>query len=339
MSSEKTEAPTQKRIKDARKEGQTLQSKDFSSAVAHAMYLLAAIVGLPALSNEVTQLAHLVLAASPDTAAHTAKTAYREMFDVLIGAVATFLGIILATIVFTAIPLQSIAFSTKKLVPNLGNISPMKGIKKVFSMNSLLEFIKNLLKISLISTLVYFIASAYLSDISRIPFCSIDCGKQLLFVMLLKLAVAVIAIFLLFGGFDIKLQHALLMKQLKMSKDDVKQEHKNNEGSPEIKGQRRNIANEDINEDDLLQNTAFGILAPGNSLIFMYYDKNAGSIPIVIHKLNGPTVQRMAIHLRQMKRPVFRRPNLANKMMAKCKVMEPAPQWTFGELAQMVQSL
>ncbi len=339
MSSEKTEAPTPKRIKDARKEGQTLQSKDFSTAVAHAMYLLAAIVGLPALGGKIIELANLVSATSPDTAVYTARAAYREMFDILIVSVAVFLGIIVVTITFTAIPLQSIAFSTKKLTPNLSNISPAKGIKKIFSMNSLMEFCKNLLKISLIGTLVYFIVSSYLTDISRVPYCSIECGEHLLFSILMQLAVTVIGLFLLFGGFDIKLQHALLMKQLKMSKDDIKREYKNMEGSPEIKGQRRNIVNENINEDDLLKNTAFGILAPGSSLIFMYYDKNTGSIPIVLQKVNGPSVQRLAIHLRHMKRPVFRRPELANKMMAKCGLMQPAPQWAFGELAQIVQSL
>ena len=122
---------------------------------------------------------------------------------------------------------------------DIKHVNPVEGAKKIFSIKSLMEFIKSLLKVTLLSLLVWITIEGNLQAMLQLPGCGMSCVTPVLGSMLGQLMAVCAMGFVVIAIADYAFEQYQHTKQLKMSKDEVKREYKEMEGSPEIKGKRR----------------------------------------------------------------------------------------------------
>ena len=335
---EKTEKPTPKKMRDARKEGQTLQSKDFSAGASHFVYLLIMYFEFDGFYAQVTDLVSVVASpAALDLEAvlpRAAQLTVRANFYVILYFLLTnvIVPIVVATVLRTA------TFAPKQLLPKMQNLNPAEGVKRIFSLMTFTEFVKNIVKMILIIIIVLGVAYWYAKEIYLMG----RCGEQCLYMIgmiHIKAAALVVLVFLLFGLLDIRLQYALLIRQLKMTKDEVRRDVKETEGDPTIKSERKAIVMREISEADALESTTFAIYAPGRYIVLLQYHKQDAPLPFVLWKAENAVATRLMNDLRLRKKPLFVDPELAAAVYRQCEVGDGIPKSLYEAVAKVVMQL
>ena len=244
---ERTEKATPKRREQAREKGQVAQSKEVSSAI-----ILMAALGLfyfsgswilmnlgNILSGVYQSLGTLRLDTVADVSAFSMKI-FQHIFRILAPL------FLLLTIVGIAANVLQFGFGLypKKLAPKLTQINPASGIKRIFSLKSLVELVKSILKIVVVGWIAYGVISAHLREFPALV--DLEVGQILVFLgqVSFKVALYVCLAMVIMAALDFIYQRWQYEENLKMTKQEVKDEHKQAEGDPKVKGRIRSLQRE-----------------------------------------------------------------------------------------------
>ena len=291
---EKTEEPTTKKLDDARKDGQVAQSKEIANAFGLlALFLIiryligyigASLTGfLTDVYNRIPEFTKL-----PD--GYLPVLTLRKLFFDMIVRIIMIVGPIMA-IAFVVATLCSVfqvkwMVTTKPLQPKFNKLDPIKGFKKILSLNSLVELLKSIVKIALIG----YVAYAYLVGRAEEIFLLYDLGINqcisLLGEVVVDLGIRISAVYMLVAFADLAYQKRKHKKDLMMTKQEVKDEYKNQEGDPQVKGQqKRRMAQasqrrmmQQLPEADVV------ITNPTHYAVAIKYDQETYDAPIVLAK-------------------------------------------------------
>ena len=240
-SQEKTEDPTEKKKKESRDKGQIARSKELSSTIM----LLTGAVGLllfgPNILMQLTNVFKTVF--SVERALIYDKSALpillRELFLQAIFSLFPLFTVLLIATFIGALALGGWIFSTKSMSPKLSKMNPLEGFKRMFSVKGLMELLKALAKFVLIGSVSIFLVSIYLPEILFV-------GREPLFQGIRHGGEIVIWIYILIccstalvAAIDIPFQIWEQTKQLRMTKQQIKDEMKDSEGKPEVKSRIR----------------------------------------------------------------------------------------------------
>ena len=254
-SGEKTELPTPKKLRDAREKGQVCTSKDIvSTAVLVVLFAVLAWMGL-ALTDDISMLLDYIgqrLAGNPFDAtkqamALAAMVVFKHSF--IFVAVAA-----LVAIVANAAQIGFL-FTLEPIKPNLEKLNPVEGAKKIFSAKNLFEFLKNTLKVTFLGYLLYKIIWASVPELLTMCYGTVDDIFPSLKLMLKRLAIYTAFGYILIAVVDRLFQGRNFTKQMMMTKDEVKREYKEMEGSQEIKQAQRQFRQEILNGPDPVLST------------------------------------------------------------------------------------
>ena len=252
---EKTELPTPKKLRDAREKGQVCTSKDIvSTAVLVVLFAVLAWMGL-ALTDDISMLMDYIgqrLAGNPFDAtkqamALAAMVVFKHSF--IFVAVAA-----LVAIVANAAQIGFL-FTLEPIKPNLEKLNPVEGAKKIFSAKNLFEFLKNTLKVTFLGYLLYKIIWASVTELLTLCYGTVDDIFPCLKLMLKRLAIYTAFGYILIAVVDRIFQGRNFTKQMMMTKDEVKREYKEMEGSQEIKQAQRQFRQEILNGPDPVLST------------------------------------------------------------------------------------
>lgn len=287
MSGEKTEKPTPKKLRDARKKGQVAKSKEVSGTFG----IIAVLVTLWFMSDTyINTIQEMVILPS---------TVYNENFTEAFKIVTT--GILEKSIMLI-LPLVMVSMLSaiignvmqfgfliagESIKPDLKKISPIGGFKKIFAIKNLVEFLKSIIKIVFLSIVVYFVIKGSLGDMVNMPYCGSSCILPIVGVLLKKLLIYAVAAFVIIAVLDFLFEKQQFTKQQKMSKDEVKREYKEMEGSPEIKGKRKEIHQEILNEAENTKKSDVVIKNPTHLAIGLHYKQDHTPLPVVTVKGRG----------------------------------------------------
>ena len=288
--SDKTEKPTPKRIREARKEGQVAKSQDLGAA---AVLLGLAGFFIPAWQFVIQNYLPYMVASLQNLTIYQAqmndlpKVALQAIWLVVLGSL-PFMAISLGIGLFINLVQTRLNFSVKAIKPDFKKLNPLTGVKNMFSMQALMNLAKTIAKLAVI---VYLCVKKYQAAISTIAQLSqMEMGQILYFVLHFaqELMLQIALVFLVLGGLDYIYQRHSLMKQLKMSKQEIKEEVKQNEGDANIKAQRK------AKYQQLLQNAIANvkdatvvITNPTHFAVAIQYEKEGLGIPQVIAKNEG----------------------------------------------------
>lgn len=245
-SQEKTEEPTPKRLRDARKKGQVAKSRDLNTVVI----LIAAVAAIWATAGFVSEQLQYAMRYSFTVAAKSNITVpdmvqYATVnFFQYIKAVLPILGIV--TLAALAVGYLQIGpvFSADPLTPQMKRLNAIENLKNMFKATTFIELIKNIAKLTLIFLLAYWVLKGSLNLVLETVNMDLLNFTTATSSVILKFLVRVLACFIVIAIIDFFVQRHQYIKQLRMSKEEVKREYKQDEGDPHIKAHRRQLHQE-----------------------------------------------------------------------------------------------
>lgn len=335
--SEKTEKPTAKKIQDARKKGQIAKSKDFTQAL-----LITALMGYTLLSagRIADDMAHMITLPTLYLSlpfADAMELLLPEMLRSAALIVLPYLLIVLFVGIFSEALQSGFLFAPQAIQPKLDNLNIISNLKQKFSAKNLMEFVKSVLKIAVIACVAYLMIRGLLGSLVKLVYTDTDTIGDLLFTGIKQLIVYTGIAYAAIALADMVWQRHSYLKQLMMSKDEVKQEYKEMEGDPHIKSHRRHL------HQELLMNGAVErsrqatalITNPVHYAVALFYEAQSTPLPLLTAKGSGTLAREMRQAAEEAGVPVFEQPELARALFARA---EP-DQYIPGEFIEPVALL
>ncbi|MBX3609695.1 MAG: EscU/YscU/HrcU family type III secretion system export apparatus switch protein [Hydrogenophaga sp.] len=339
-SQDKNLPATAQRLKKARDDGQVARSKDLT----HLTVLgggMAALFALAPLGFSRMREALALQLHFDNASVRTPELMLQRLVDTAgMGLILVLpLGLLMAVLVVTSIVAAGgYAFSTKPIEPKLDNLSPLSGLKRLFSRQQLVETAKLLV----ITAVILLVAAQFLSShaeaFSTLLMRPLEAGIGqlaqwlMLGVGLLLLVVGVVA------AIDLPTQRALHKHKLRMSHDEVRREHKEAEGDPHVKGKRRQRQRQLAQRNSIraVPKADLVVMNPTHYAVALRYDEATMAAPRVIAK----GADLIALKIRDVAKanavPVLQSPMLARALYANAEIDQEIPGALFTAVAQVL---
>lgn len=248
--SEKTEEATPKKKRKSREDGQVAKSAEFTGVAV--MVGAVAVVGLMAIfiGQRLAgfMLRSIELAIRPDLGPSHITPFMMEGLNTLALLLAPLLGVTFVLAAFISYVQIGALFTIKPLIPDPKRIDPIKGMKNIVSKDKLVELVKNVSKLTLMGSIGYGVVRDGLEPLVMTPRLELFPAMIVFASIALRLSLVMVAGLVVFGVVDLIWQRYKHAKELRMSKDEVKREHKESEGDPMLKGKRKQLHQELIND-------------------------------------------------------------------------------------------
>ncbi len=237
----KTEAPTPQRRKSAREEGRAAVSRDLTAGLALLAACAAARLCWSRTSAALAAAAEqtILFASRRDVGPEAFGSLFRFWEQVTLQALAPIVGSALVIGLIVGLVQTRLMFSMKSMQPTIDKLSPVNGFKRIFSIRGAVEAAKGLLKVGLVLGVVAWALWARREDFARLSDCStagaVSLATDLVFMVLFRCG----ALLLIIGVADYAYQYWEFERSLRMSKQDVIDEHKRMEGDPNMRSRRR----------------------------------------------------------------------------------------------------
>ncbi|WP_035351862.1 EscU/YscU/HrcU family type III secretion system export apparatus switch protein [Edaphobacter aggregans] len=342
MADDKTEKPTPKRLRDARKKGQVSKSSDLTQSV---LFLTAATVLSftgPALVEQlkafmIESFSPKLMAGSLDPGMLMTRIGNASIKFLLL-SMPLLAALAIAAIAVNFLQLQGFLFAPEALTPNFTKLNPVTGLQNIlFKPKTYLELVKNLLKFIIILWLAYSTLSSFLRDLivsGRLGIAQIaGIGPPLLFHLLFKVG----GVFLLFGAADFAMQKQLFMKGLMMSKEEIKREYKEEEGDPHVKGHRKALYMALLRENATKQvpKAKAVVVNPTHIAVALQYEDTHMNAPRVVAKGEMLLAQKIIQIAKSHNVPVIRNIKLARSLFT-LELEEEIPEELYETVAEIL---
>ncbi len=337
---ERTESATPKREEEARKKGQVPRSRDLNAAAVTLFSCAAISVFGERMANDFAELMRTGL--SPRFSIGMEPT---QMLDAIGSAtVAGFMAVLpvlLAGFVaaFAApMALSGWNFSTEALMPQFSRLNPITGMGKLFSGNGLIELVKSLLKFGVVAAIAVMVlkkdTNALLAMGHQSLSFAMQHAAQLCTSALLMLACGMLFI----AGVDVPIQLWQHAKQLKMSREEIKQEMKESDGSPEVKGKIRRLQQEMARRRMMAEVPTADVVItnPTHFAVALRYDEDRNRAPIVVAKGADEVAARIREIAAENKVPLFEAPPLARVLFRSVDLNREIPASLYVAVAQVL---
>lgn len=312
-SSAKTEKPSEKKKQDESKRGKSWRSQDLVTLI-----ILLGGVCFIRFGISVTGVFHAMFLAAEDGFViplddYTKR--FVELFAVTIS------GLILLVIVLAAIPnllMSRFRFATEAIRLNFSAISPVSGFKRIFNLKTVKDAAKAclyLMVFALAMGLFWHNHRAEILSLVRLPAPSLlPTLADLVFSLILTLLLAALTIVLV----DAFLEYQLYIRELKMTREEVKRENKEQNGSPEIKQAQRRLGAEMLSGEVLadVEKSSFILANPTHIGIGLYINPEIAPLPFISVMETDERALAVIAHAKKMKVPVVRNISLARKIFA-----------------------
>jgi flagellar biosynthetic protein FlhB len=241
---DRTEEPTQRRREESRRRGQVARSADLSATAVLLAFVAAASACALDFVNEIERLTHVRLAALGGR--ELSETAARDILSGMIWDVARLLAPLFALIA-TVIVLVNLAqtrflVSTEVLAPQIERVSPASGLRRIFSMRGLVEALRTGLKATAIGWIAWTWVGGAVPALLGLATAQARDVLVTLLGLATSLAWRVALVSVIFGGADAIWQRHQHEQQLRMTRQEVRDEHRQNEGNPQVRSRRREMA-------------------------------------------------------------------------------------------------
>jgi flagellar biosynthetic protein FlhB len=337
---EKTEEPTSKRLEDAQKKGQIARSRELNTFVmlmTSAMLLLMLGehmgTGLIGMMRTQFQVSREIIFDPASTIIH-----FKQVMIDGVMLIAPFIVVMVIAAIAAPLALGGWAFSWEAMAPKLEKLDPIKGISRLFALHGLIELVKAVLKFLLIFVVAIMLFKYFFNELlglSDEPLeQSIIHGLKAIGICFLLLSASLILVVM----FDVPYQLWDHSKKLKMTLQEIKEEMKESEGSPEVKGRMRRMQMEMAQNRMMAEVPKADVIItnPSHYAVALRYDQNANGAP----KLVAKGVDLMAAQIRNVaigaNVPLVASPPLARALYYSTDLNKEIPQGLYLAVAQVL---
>ncbi|MBO5386001.1 EscU/YscU/HrcU family type III secretion system export apparatus switch protein [bacterium] len=332
---------TPRKLEQARKEGQVVKSKDFSTAVS-LLILFSVIFGLaPFIWNQIVQVFTLLYEQIPN--AHVEKIGYMYVLLIAAKGAALIIGPILAIAWFVAVmadfiqvgPLVAVA----PLVPKLDKLNPTKYFKNIISIKTLFELFKNIVKVIILGYIGWMVYKDHIETILMLASVDnnfavmIEFGK-LITEFIFKACIA----FLVIAAADYGVTKWKFLKDQKMSFKEIKDEYKNSEGDPNVKAQLRQRRMQMLQQGamDAVPTADFVVTNPTHVACALKYVAEEMDSPMLIAKGTELIAKKIISIAKEHNVPVIENPPVARALFKMVDINQSIPPELYKAVAEIL---
>jgi len=336
---EKTEEPTPKKIEDARKEGNVPKSMETSGFVVLFVAIIVIIFYLKYITWNLERfyIYYMSFVGVEITKNVVLELIIKSAINFFILLAPLFGAVMLAGIIGNVMQFGFL-FTTKPITPSFEKLNPIKGIKKLFSVKTIVEGVKMTLKVAVAFGVGSWLFYQFLMEIPKLELMSFFEQLKWFENKAIIIISAMLAVFLVFAAIDFIYQRYTYKKSLRMSKQEIKDEYKQTEGNPEIKAKIRQLQREmakkrmmnEVPKADVV------ITNPTHYAVAIRYDKTKDEAPRVIAK----GIDNLALKIKEIAREhdimIVENPPLARELYKLVEVDEIIPQKLYKAVAEVL---
>lgn len=335
---EKTEEATAKRLQDARKEGQVAKSQEIiTAAMLFALFaVLRVFSGFMAdrlLRSFYTSYSTISVYAVEKADGNFVRALINQaMTDIVIATLPVFLIAVVLALALNVFQVR-LQVTTKPLQPKFSKLDPIKGFKKIFSKDKVIELLKSLVKIGIIFYLAYSTLQEDVDKIAILYELGLMQAVSLITSIVINMGMKISAFYLVLGLADLLYQRLKFKKDMRMSKQEVKDEYKQQEGDPQVKGRIKNKMRE-TSMRRMMQNMPEAdvvITNPTHFACAIRYDKETAAAPVLLAKGADYLAQKIKEAAKEYRIPIVENKALARMLYYNVDVESEIP----AELYQM----
>lgn len=337
---DKTEQPTGKKISDARNKGQVPRSKEAGTFFV----LIGGVLSIWAFSSLLgSGLRQIIMNSFSLTRDQIYSVdEFRRIFVQNILSIGIpIIGIALCVFVLAIIGNIMIGgynFSKEALKPKFNKLNPVTGIGRIFSLNSIIELVKGIFKVVFIASFCYFALSGRIHEVMGLSYIDPHAGIKRAISLLFQFMVIVVCAMIPIIMIDVPYQKWHYLKQLRMSKQEVKDEYKDTEGNPQIKGKIKQLQfqmaarrmMQDVPTADVV------VTNPTHFAVAIKYDPDGETAPLVVAKGVDEIAEKIKEIARESDVPVIPIPALARSLYYTTDLNKEIPRGLFKAVASLL---
>jgi flagellar biosynthesis protein FlhB len=338
--SQKTEDPTHKKLEDARKKGQLPASREVNSFFIMLAMALIVLAIIPHATPQFTRSMLPFFEAAHDFP--MGEGAFIQMTKQLLGSLSLVMLPIFIIAMVAALAgggLQSkFNFSAEPLKPSFERISPMKGLKKLFSMRSVIELIKGIIKITVVAMVGWHAISPNIEGLRVLPMKDIPDAMNFMMTLVTRMIIGILSILFLIAIGDYLYQRYEYIKNLRMTKQEIKEEYKQQEGDPHVKQKVRQLRMERARKRMMaaVPNSDVVITNPTHYAVALRYDEGTMNAPTIVAKGTDKVALKIRELAEQNKIPVMRNPPLARALFDNGEIDAEIPLDHYQAVAKII---
>ncbi|OYX29938.1 MAG: flagellar biosynthesis protein FlhB [Caulobacterales bacterium 32-69-10] len=334
-----TEEPTQRKLDEARRKGDVVKSPEVAAVAA-----LAAAIGVVVLSGgwmaRTMAEALLPFIAHPDEISLTGLGGVSVMRTAVMACAPVLLVLVAAALAgaFGNLIQHGLLWAPSKLAPAYSKVDPMAGLKRLFGLDNLMNFIKSLAKIAALSAVTWMVLKPRAALIEELPALQPEAILPVSAEIMRALAMAVLIVMTLIAGADWFWSRQRFMARMRMTREQVKQDHKETEGDPHVKGKQKQLRMQ-RSRQRMMQNVPKAtvvVMNPTHYAVALRYEQGTDAAPVCVAK----GVDRLALKIREVAEAagvhVVEDPPLARALYASIDVDEVIPREHYQAVAQII---
>lgn len=336
----KTEEPSAQKLDKAREKGDVAKTPDLASfATLAAGAAVLVFAGGPLSRHMANALVPFLSrphdmamdgASTIDMARHVGMAAGPLLLAVLVAA--AFAGIA-GHLVQTGL-----MFTPDKLKPDPKKLNPLEGLKRMFGLDSLINFLKSLIKLIFIAVISWFVAKPFIPQLPNMAGLTPIALLPIMTEILKRLVFAVAGMSLLIAGADWFIQKQRFMKRMRMSREELKEEYRQAEGDPHVKAKQRQIRHEQARRRMMqaVPNATVVVMNPTHYAVALRYEQDGDEAPVCVAK----GLDALALKIRSVAEeagvPVIEDPPLARALYAAVELDEMIPPAHYEAVAKII---
>lgn len=344
MSGEKTEQPTPKRLREAREKGDVPKSQDVAPALTVLALTIYFIVKGEDIFMRLQAMADMVFSAIPLPFDQALGITLTGVGNAALDIVAPIVGLVMGAALLGNLGQVGVLVAPKASIPKMENLSPSKWFKKVFSVKNAVDFLKNILKVTVLGLTAWVVLRDHMRELFLIPGGDVRLFWATLGSAVKDLTLYVAGMFCVIALLDYLFQRWQYSKQHMMSKEEVKREYKEMEGDPHIKSKRKQLHQEMISQNALgnVRKAKVLVTNPTHYAVALDYEKDKTPLPVIVAKGEGALAKRMIEVAKEEGIPIMHNVPLARDLFRNGTENAYIPRDLIGPVADVlrwVQSL
>ena len=338
--SQKTEEPTSKRLSDSRNRGEVAQSREVANWFM--LFSAAAVVALfaPFSAEKIVGVSYKFIERPHDIPVDS--EALRQLlFEVATAvglAIAAPIGLLVVAAISSSVIQHGLLFAPEKLKPSLSKISPLAGVKRMFSFRSVTELIKGLVKISMVAAIALVVVMPIFDKLPLMAAMSLPVTLNILHATVIRLLVGVVALVTALALLDFFYQVYEHRKKLRMTQQEVRDEMRQAEGDPHVKARLRQIRTERARQRMMqaIPEASVVITNPTHYAIALKYDKDEMDAPKVVAKGVDEVARRIRERAEEYEVAIFENPPLARALYSAVEINDYIQPEHYHAVAEII---
>lgn len=338
--SQKTEDPTPRKLEEARKRGQVINSREINNWMVLFTATLIAVMAMPSMMTNLQDLFRNYMEQVDQIPGDE-----RGMIIAVENLVKTAAGYVLLPLILLSVagaisgfvqtgPL----FTADPISPDLSRISLLKGVGRLFSRRAMMEFVKGVIKLILVSIAGYMAVSPYFSGIEHFVGQDVTHSLSDMSSLLVRMMVAILSVLFILAVVDYVFQRSEYMKNMRMSKQEIRDEYKQTEGDPQVKARLRTLREQKARQRMMqaVPTADVVITNPTHYAVALKYNSLEMDAPVMVAKGVDAVAERIKAVAKENSVPIVENAGLARALFDSMEIDDIIPREQYKAVAEII---